>query len=88
LISASVGWRKPHRKIFDEALKRLQVVDDEVVFVGDSPFEDIKGAKAAGLKTGFVPSQFYSVADLAKFSVEPDVKVRDLQDLCRSIFSL
>ncbi|MEM2816116.1 MAG: HAD family hydrolase, partial [Candidatus Bathyarchaeia archaeon] len=35
LVSADVGWRKPHVKIFEEALRRLGVEASEVVYVGD-----------------------------------------------------
>ena len=84
VISDSVGWRKPHRKIFEEALRKLQVTASEAAYVGDSPTEDIKGAKAIGLKTIFVPSQFYSVPDLTKISEKPDVIVEDLLDICKN----
>jgi putative hydrolase of the HAD superfamily len=82
VISDSVGWRKPHRKIFGEALVKLRVAAGEAIYVGDSPIEDIKGAKAVGLKTVFMPSQFYSACDLAKFGVKPDLMVEDLRELC------
>ncbi len=58
VVSEENGWRKPSSHIFQEALKKLQVTADEAVYIGDSPIEDIKGAKEAGLKTVFVPSQF------------------------------
>jgi HAD superfamily hydrolase (TIGR01549 family) len=85
VISDSVGWRKPHRKIFEEALRKLQVTASEAVYVGDSPTEDIKGAKAVGLKTVFVPSKFYSVADLTKCCEKPDLIVADLLELCKNL---
>jgi putative hydrolase of the HAD superfamily len=83
LISEEVGWRKPHIKIFQEALKRLRVTAEEAVYVGDSPAEDIMGAKAAGMKTVFVPSQFYSLHDLKKNQQEPDLNSKDICTLYR-----
>ena len=85
IISDSVGWRKPHPKIFQEALMKLQITASEAVYVGDSPTEDIKGAKAVGLKSVFVPSKFYSAADLAKCGEKPDVVVEDLWELCKNL---
>jgi HAD superfamily hydrolase (TIGR01549 family) len=48
LISEDVSWRKPHVKIFEETLRRLDAKAEEAVYVGDSPLEDVKGAKAVG----------------------------------------
>jgi putative hydrolase of the HAD superfamily len=83
LISEEVGWRKPHIKIFQEALKRLGVVAEEAVYVGDSPAEDIIGAKAAGIKTIFVPSQFYSIEELKKKQQKPALIIKDICTLYR-----
>jgi len=78
LVSADVGWRKPNRRIFEEALRRLGVRPEETVYVGDSPLEDIKGGKAVGMKTVFVPSQFYSLEFLHESHVKPDLVVNDI----------
>lgn len=81
LVSHEVGWRKPHPKIFNEALKRLRVSAHETVYVGDSPLEDIKGAKATGMKTIFVPSQFYTLKNLHESQQKPDIIVKNLYEL-------
>ncbi|MGQ9544939.1 MAG: HAD family hydrolase [Candidatus Bathycorpusculaceae bacterium] len=78
LVSEAIGWRKPHTKIFEEALERLGVLAEEAVYVGDSPAEDITGAKAAGMRTVFVPSQFYSIEDLEKSKQKPDFSAKDI----------
>lgn len=54
LISAEVGWRKPHRSIFEEALKRAGVTPGEALHVGDLYDEDIVGAHAAGLRAVYL----------------------------------
>jgi len=51
IISGFVGWRKPSPKIFQEALKALNVKAEETVFVGDSLKADIEGAKKLGMET-------------------------------------
>jgi len=78
LISEEVCWRKPHPKIFEKALSRLGASPMETVYVGDSPKEDIKGAKALGMKTVFVPSQFYSLEDLHGSQQKPDLIAEDV----------
>ncbi len=77
-----MGWRKPHSKIFQQALDQLGVAAGEAVFIGDCPLEDIKGALDAGLKAVFVHSQFYGASDLASSGQKPDYAVQDLAQLC------
>jgi HAD superfamily hydrolase (TIGR01549 family) len=78
VVSEEVGWRKPSTHIFQGALNLLQVQACEAVYIGDSPIEDIKGAKQSGLKTVFVPSQFYALKDLFESKQEPDFIAKDL----------
>jgi len=85
LVSEDAGWRKPSMKIFQEALRRLEVKAAETVYVGDSPLEDIKGAEAAGMKTVFVPSQFYSLKDLYENQLKPDMIVEDTWELYKKL---
>jgi HAD superfamily hydrolase (TIGR01549 family) len=81
VVSEDSGWRKPHKRIFQTALQRLQATAEETVYIGDSPIEDIEGAKATGMKTVFVPSQFYSLQDLRESHQQPDVTAENLQDV-------
>ena len=85
LVSEAIGWRKPHTKIFEEAIRRLGVTAEETVYVGDSPLEDIKGAKAVGMRTVFVPSQFYSLENLTESQQKPDFIVKDICTLYKEI---
>jgi len=88
LISEEIGWRKPNIKIFKEALKRLNVTEKETVYVGDSPLEDIEGAEAAGMKTIFVPSQFFSLEKLCESQQKPDIIVKNICELHRKFSKL
>jgi len=85
LVSEEVGWRKPSRKIFEETLKRLDATAEETVYVGDSPLEDIKGAKAVGMKTVFIPSQFYSLENLHESQQKPDAIMKDTRELYKKL---
>ena len=85
LVSDAVGWRKPHGKIFEEALKRLGVEAREALYVGDSPEEDIKGAKQLGMKTVFVASQFFPFKTLYKNELKPDEIARNMCEARKKI---
>ena len=50
VISAEVGWRKPHPAIFLDALERLGVPPADAVHCGDSVGDDVEGARAAGIR--------------------------------------
>jgi putative hydrolase of the HAD superfamily len=81
LVSHDNGWRKPHRRIFEDALRKLQAVANETLYIGDSPIEDMKGAQALGMKTVFVPSQFYSPKNLCENNQKSDFIARDLHEI-------
>ncbi len=85
LVSEDAGWRKPNEKIFQEALRRLDVNPEDTVYVGDCPSEDIGGASAMGMKTIFVPSQFYTLKDLAESRQRPDLTVKNICELRKTI---
>jgi putative hydrolase of the HAD superfamily len=80
--------RAPHKRIFLEALRKLQVTAKEAVFVGDSPLEDIEGAKEIGIKTVFVSSQFYSLKDLRDSHKNPDFVAGDLHQIYRNFLAI
>lgn len=49
IVSARVGYRKPHPEIFRQALAAFGVREQEAVYVGDSLRIDVQGARRAGL---------------------------------------
>ena len=48
--SSAVGWAKPHPRIFETALRQLDVAAGEALHVGDDPLRDVEGARAAGMR--------------------------------------
>ncbi|HEY7654725.1 MAG TPA: HAD-IA family hydrolase [Methylomirabilota bacterium] len=54
LISEAVRAYKPHPLVFQRAVDRLGLRPHEVLHVGDSDVDDVKGAKAAGLRVAWV----------------------------------
>ena len=85
VVSEENGWRKPSSHIFQDAIYKLQMQANEAVYIGDSPIEDIKGAKQAGLKTVFVASQFNTLKDLSDSQQKPDFIAKDLQAISENL---
>jgi len=83
VVSDEAGWRKPSPKIFRMALRRMHVKADEALYVGDTPLEDIEGAKKVGMRTVFIPSQFNSLKDMQKAPLQPDHVIEKLSDILK-----
>jgi HAD superfamily hydrolase (TIGR01509 family) len=54
IISAEVHLRKPDPRIFRRMLTMLELAPDEVLFVGDTPRDDIWGANQVGIPTAWI----------------------------------
>jgi HAD superfamily hydrolase (TIGR01549 family) len=54
LGSRSFGRTKPHPAIFQAVLERLAVEPATAAMVGDSPEDDVEGARAAGIEAAFL----------------------------------
>jgi len=87
VISGEVGLRKPHQRIFEEALAALAVRASEAIFVGDSLKADIYGAKESGFQTvlveniGLRKNPFAIPGELDPFPVQPDFTIPNLASL-------
>jgi putative hydrolase of the HAD superfamily len=49
VLSAVVGWEKPHRRIFESALELAGVPAAQVLHVGDNYQQDVVGAQQVGM---------------------------------------
>lgn len=83
VISDEHGWRKPHPRIFTDTLTLLGVEPREALFVGDSPGDDIVGAKGVGMDIAWVNA---SGADVPDRVPAPDYVVRAIPDLVPLLF--
>lgn len=54
VFSCDVGCAKPEPKIYALCLERLGLAPGECVFVGDGGSDELRGARAAGLRTVFM----------------------------------
>ncbi len=61
ISSHRVGVRKPRRLIFDYALESVGGRVNKAVMIGDSPYEDIMGAKHLGIKTIWMSREGFDV---------------------------
>jgi putative hydrolase of the HAD superfamily len=78
VYSSEIPWVKPHPEAFRAAMRAVGVTDPaECVFVGDRPYDDVYGAKSAGMRAVLVPN-----SEVPAFSgVEPDAVISRLAEL-------
>ena len=78
VYSSEIGWTKPHPEAFRAAMAAVGVSDPAAcVFVGDRPFDDIHGAKSAGLRAILIPH-----SDVPPYArAEPDAIIGRLSEL-------
>lgn len=87
VISGSIGWRKPHRRIFEHLLRLLDVAPGEVLYVGDDPIYDIDGAKAVGMKavlirgSSLTEGDYYGIDPAEEPKFEPDYCIGSIGEL-------
>ena len=79
VVSADEGWRKPHPALFQKALSELDVAPHHALFVGDSPYHDIGGAKAVGMHAAL--TQQYIARPYDAFEPPPDAIIQHLREL-------
>ena len=53
-VSETFGGKKPDRTIFHAAAAHLGIPPGEILFVGDNPAVDVRGAQAAGMKAAWL----------------------------------
>jgi putative hydrolase of the HAD superfamily len=70
--SSEVGFRKPHPAIYQDALKKLRVAPESVLFVGDRIKEDVQGPQSLGMRAALLREwrQEEDPAGLADFIID------------------
>src|SRR5262249_44908376 len=57
VYSSEIDWTKPHPEAFRAAMAAVGVSDPAAcVFVGDRPYDDVHGAKQAGMRAVLIPN--------------------------------
>ena len=82
VYSSEIPWAKPHPEAFRAAMTAISVDDPAAcVFVGDRPYDDVHGAKEAGMRAVLIPH-----SDVPPFDdAIPDAVITSLADLTRHI---
>jgi putative hydrolase of the HAD superfamily len=78
VYSSEIPWTKPHPEAFRAAMAAVGVSDPaSCVFVGDRPYDDIFGAKRAGMRAVLIPNSDVPRRDDAA----PDAVISRLAEL-------
>jgi putative hydrolase of the HAD superfamily len=78
IISAEAGLRKPNPLIYQRILTMLHVEPHTILFVGDTPREDVLGPRLAAMRVAWVNKRG---APLPEGIPEPDLVVADIAEL-------
>jgi putative hydrolase of the HAD superfamily len=82
VTSASLGWRKPNARIFEEAARLMQLPPAACAYVGDTVSRDVIGARRAAYGLVLQIQSFLTdKADRNTDSVPPDAVIRDLREV-------
>jgi putative hydrolase of the HAD superfamily len=57
VVSAEVGWCKPHRIIFDHTLEKMRIHPSEALFIGDQIYVDVYGALNCGMHVAWIETE-------------------------------
>jgi len=80
VMSSDLKIRKPSPKIFDHVLNQLKIKREEMIFVGDTLYDDVQGAKAAGLLMAIHVKRDRSYF-FPEYTIKPDKTINNLQDI-------
>lgn len=78
IISAEAGLRKPNPLIYKRILETLRVEPYAILFVGDTPREDVLGPRRAEMRVAWVNRRGMT---LPEGIPEPDLMVTDIAEL-------
>jgi FMN phosphatase YigB (HAD superfamily) len=83
VVSAEVGWCKPHRVIFDHTFEKMGVRPSEALFFGDQLYIDVYGALNAGMHVVWVETerQDWMPPEVQLPACTPTYRVRLLSDV-------
>jgi putative hydrolase of the HAD superfamily len=77
IYSSGVLYRKPHPSIFKLAANRLQLKEQEILYVGDDPLNDVAGAQKAGMQAVWVNRDDEKLPE----GIQPEFEISSLKDL-------
>jgi len=80
VMSSDLNIRKPSPKIFEYVLNKLHIKKEEMIFIGDTLYDDIQGAKKASLRMAIhiKRERSYFFPD---YYIEPDKIIYNLYEI-------
>jgi HAD superfamily hydrolase (TIGR01549 family) len=78
IISADTGYRKPNPLIFQKILDAMRLEPADILFVGDTPLDDVLGSKGVGMNAAWIRSRNRELPDGIP---APDIVIADLAEL-------
>jgi putative hydrolase of the HAD superfamily len=87
VMSSDLGIRKPSPKIFEHVLNKLNVKKSEMIFIGDTLYDDVQGAKAAGLRMAIHVKRERSYF-FPEYYIESDRTITNLEEIYDILDSL
>lgn len=89
VYTSEIAWTKPHPEAFGAALRAVGCDDPaEVVFVGDRPFDDIYGAKQAGMHAVLLANSEIPAHQRGFAAGVPDAVITRLSELVKTVDQL
>ncbi|MBQ74679.1 MAG: hypothetical protein CMQ20_06590 [Gammaproteobacteria bacterium] len=88
LSSEAAQSCKPDAAIFGIALEQAGCTADEVIFVGDTPTQDIDGAAAAGMQTVLIHDESKPETREMESTHKPDHEIDELPELLELVRGL
>lgn len=82
VYTSDIAWTKPAPQAFHAAMKAVGAEDPgRCVFVGDRLFDDIHGARQAGMRAVHLPHSEIPAAQVGHTLGEPDGVIQRLSEL-------
>ena len=78
IISADSGYRKPNPLIFREILDAMKLEPADILFVGDTPLDDVMGSKGVGMHSAWIRTRG---REMPEGVPAPDIVISDLAEL-------
>ncbi len=85
IVSACYGFRKPDKRLAENALDIMKLTPAEVICVGNDMYRDVYGAKQLGIKTIFFDS---NQGDKFHENVTPDYFAHRFEDVLSGVKAL
>jgi HAD superfamily hydrolase (TIGR01549 family) len=87
VMSSDLGIRKPSPEIFQHVLDTLNITNSEMIFVGDTLYDDVQGAKLAELLMAIHIKRDRSYF-FPEYYIKPDKTIRRLSELYNILKSI